>query len=154
MSAYKPNLRHLTDILIFHYFGNSDTFLLSWIYNQFGKEHIWSLYIYGSHSYFTTFWPHKGSKIVFITGLLHIFFKRYADFYVFPFKYIVHYQNSCKNQVWNPFPWVCTKHPKLGVFCYFPKYSILGAVTSQFVKKLQQRSLHEVIQNGLWAKFG
>ena len=29
--------------------------------------------LYGSHSYFITFWPHKGSKIVYVTGPLHIF---------------------------------------------------------------------------------
>ena len=37
--------------------------------------------------------------------------------------------------------------PKLGVFCYFLKYSILVAVISQLVKKLQQWSSDEVIEN-------
>ena len=42
---------------------------------------------------------------------------------------------------------VRTLRPKLGVFCYFPKYSILVAVISQLVKKLQQWSLYEVIED-------
>ena len=37
--------------------------------------------------------------------------------------------------------------PKLGVFCYFPKYSNLVAFLSQLVKKLQQWSLYEVIED-------
>ena len=37
--------------------------------------------------------------------------------------------------------------PKLGVFCYFPKYSILVAILSQLVKKLHQWSLYEVIED-------
>ena len=56
-------------------------------------------------------------------------------------------RNFCQNQVQKPFPWVHTKLPKLGVFSYFPKYSILVAVISQLVKKLQQWSLYEVIED-------
>ena len=40
-----------------------------------------------------------------------------------------------------------TKHPKLGVFFYFPKYILLVAVISQLVKKLHQWSLYEVIED-------
>ena len=43
--------------------------------------------------------------------------------------------------------WVCTAHPKLGVFSYFPKYSFIVAFISQLVKKLQQWSLYEVIED-------
>ena len=35
----------------------------------------------------------------------------------------------------------------MGVLCYFPKYSILVAIISQLVKKLQQWSLYEVIED-------
>ena len=34
--------------------------------------------------------------------------------------------------------WVRTAHPKLGVFPYFPKYSIFVASISQLTQKLQQ----------------
>ena len=44
-------------------------------------------------------------------------------------------------------PWVRTKHTKLGVFSCFPKYSIIVAVISQLVKKLQQWFLYEVIED-------
>ena len=43
--------------------------------------------------------------------------------------------------------WVCTAHPKLGVFSYVPKYSFIVAFISQLVKKLQQWSLYEVIED-------
>ena len=52
-------------------------------------------------------------------------------------------QKSCLET----FPWVYTKHPKLGVFSYFPKYSILVAIISQLVEKLQQWSLYEVVED-------
>ena len=42
---------------------------------------------------------------------------------------------------------MCTAHPKLGVFSYFPKYSFIVAFISQLVKKLQQWSLYEVIED-------
>ena len=37
--------------------------------------------------------------------------------------------------------------PKLSVFSYFPKYSILVAIISQLVKKLHQWSLYDVIED-------
>ena len=40
-----------------------------------------------------------------------------------------------------------TAHPKLGVFSYVPKYSFIVAFISQLVKKLQQCSLYEVIED-------
>ena len=42
---------------------------------------------------------------------------------------------------------VCTEHPKLGVFTNFSKYSICCCFISQLVKKLQQWSLSEVIED-------
>ena len=53
---------------------------------------------------------------------------------------------------WCPLEIFCrvyTKHPKLGVFFYFPNYSILVVVISMHVKKLQQWSLYEVIEGFL-----
>ena len=71
---------------------------------------------YGSYPYFTMFSPNEGSKIVDVTWPLHnFFFQRYADFDVFPFKYIS-FTKLMQNQVQKSFQWVCTKRPKLGVF--------------------------------------
>ena len=42
---------------------------------------------------------------------------------------------------------VCTVHPKLGVFSRLLKFNILVALITQLVKKLQQWSLYEVIED-------
>ena len=92
------------------------------------------------------------------------FYSNYGNFQNFDFAFIfivMHYTSSyisinsrntldnyrMRYNIWELFSWVCTKHPKLGVFCYFLKYSILVAVISQLVKKLQQWSSDEVIEN-------
>ena len=92
------------------------------------------------------------------------FYSNYGNFQNFDFALIfivMHYTSSyisinsrntldnyrMRYNIWELFPWVCTKHPKLGVFCYFLKYSILVAGISQLVNKLQQWSLYEVIED-------
>ena len=94
------------------------------------------------------------------------FYSNYGNFQNFDFALIfivMHYTSSyisinsrntldnyrMRYNIWELFPWVCTKHPKLGVFCYFLKYSILVAGISQLVNKLQQWSLYEVIKDNL-----
>ena len=42
---------------------------------------------------------------------------------------------------------VCTERPKLGVFSNFSKYSVFCCFITQLVKKLQQWSLSEVIED-------
>ena len=42
---------------------------------------------------------------------------------------------------------VCTVHPKLGVFSRLLKFNILVALITQLIKKLQQWSLYEVIED-------
>ena len=42
---------------------------------------------------------------------------------------------------------VCTERPKLGVFSNFSKYSVFCCFITQFVEKLQQWSLSEVIKD-------
>ena len=43
--------------------------------------------------------------------------------------------------------WVCTVHPKLGVFSRLLIFNILVALITQLIKKLQQWSLYEVIED-------
>ena len=43
--------------------------------------------------------------------------------------------------------WVCTVHPKLGVFSRLLIFNILVALITQLIKKLQQWSLYEVIKD-------
>ena len=43
--------------------------------------------------------------------------------------------------------WVCTVHPKLGVFSRLLKFNIFVALITQLIKKLQQWSLHDVIED-------
>ena len=92
------------------------------------------------------------------------FYSNYGNFQNFDFALIfivMHYTSSyisinsrntldnyrMRYNIWKLFPWVCTKHPKLGVFCYILKYSILVAGISQLGNKLQQCSLYEVIED-------
>ena len=61
----------------------------------------------------------KGAKssIYHVTWPLHIFSQRYAYFDVFPFKYIVQYQNLCKKNTPRNLFHGCVPNFRIWVFC-------------------------------------
>ena len=97
-----------------------------------------------SHSYFKTFWPHKGRKIVYVTGSLYEFLRNLCWFWCISIQIYSTLPNLCKNQVQKPFPWMRTKCQDLGVFSYFPNYSIIVAGISRLMQKIQLCSVYEV----------
>merc|ERR1711954_8400 len=63
------------------------------------------------------------------------------------FQVLLSYLTSCSTKNLRFRFRVCTVHPKLGVFSKLSKYSFFCCFITRLVKKLQQWSLYEVIED-------
>ena len=92
--------------------------------------------IYRSKSYYTTVFTSQCHKISNTLSILYFFPTNIIIFSPCSKKIYPLSTNLKQISALRTFPWVCTKNPKLGVFCYLPKYSILVSIISQLVKNL------------------
>ena len=126
-----------------------------------GGEHHWSIYspefwfwwkkcpfcIYGTDLFCPSHPPSEWLKIIFLRWLKLNFRNGFGCWNLT--HHLIRQSRSFFKQKMGcrTLKWVCTMHPKLGVFSRLLIFNILVALITQLIKKLQQWSLYEVMED-------